>query len=273
MSRFRISFVSDSVKDAMEIYVVIPQKKHICCKESPEIQLGSFQKEYPMMILLHDEASSPEELLNMTCIEYIAEKEGIMIMVPQGVNSFYTNYAARDCADNSAGESGAANIENHFTEMCYGTYLMDSIRYIDQVFNVSKIRGIGGIGMGGFGALKIAAQYPDMFKKVFSISGDVDLQWKMNHEPDRKEQFTTIFGSSEVDGENDLPGCYEKLADQEKKPEIYLICNENDNKYEMNKIFVNHVQTKYKEMRVENVNMSDTWEYINLCLKKIVNWF
>ena len=102
MARFHINYVADCVKDAMDLYVIIPQRKHVRSAESSKLELGSFRAEYPLLLLLHDEASSPLELLSMTRLERFAEEYGVMVALPQGLLSWYTDYADRDSGSNSA---------------------------------------------------------------------------------------------------------------------------------------------------------------------------
>ena len=73
MALFRINYVADCVKDAMDLFLILPQKKHVRSEQSPELELGSFQKGYPVLLLLHDEASSPRELMEMTRLAKFAD--------------------------------------------------------------------------------------------------------------------------------------------------------------------------------------------------------
>ena len=63
--------------------------------------------------------------------------------------------------------------------------------------------------MGGFGALKCAAANPALFSAAVSISGITDLQWLMDHDPGRGEQFSAVFGGLQAMGENDLAGSFQ----------------------------------------------------------------
>lgn len=275
MARFRISFVSDSVKDVMEILVVVPQKKHVCSSKSPEIQLGSFQKEYPVLILLHDEASSPQELLDLSCVERFANQMGIMLVVPQGVLSYWTDYTERDRCVNEANSSGASSIENNFTEMCYGTYVMDVLHYVRRILPGSLERPktyIGGIGMGGFGALKLAMKHPETFSAVFSVSGDVDLQWKMDHQPERREQFQSIFGGLLAEGENNLPKCCKKMAVSKDVPDMMLLWDRAGESAVMNRNLIKALDGCYKGLAAGEMDGPYDWEYVDKALYKALHW-
>lgn len=315
MARFRINFVSDSVKDAMDVYVIIPQKKQVRTDREPDIVLGSFSSAYPLLMLLHDEASSPEELLNMSRAERYANEHQVMLVVPAGLLSFYTDYAERDAASNTANAvSGNAGIENNFTEMCYETYIMDVLEYVRRIFPVAsrsrETTWIGGIGMGGFGAVKLGMKYPDCFSRVFSISGDVDLQWKMDNEPWRREQFMSIFGALTASGDNDLPGACLKAAaagnvaaseaperpDGEAAPEavmqteaaaaqaetaagpdtqpprLMLLWQENDGKALMNERLRDAIYGRYPGLVTKVLAASCGWDHVDEGLLLAFDW-
>lgn len=277
MAGFRINFVSDSVKDAMDVYVIIPQKKRIRNAQEPEITPGSFDKEYPVLMLLHDEASSPGELLNMSRAERYANENQLMLVVPTGLLSFYTDYAERDCSSNEADKtSGNAGIENNFTEMCYETYIIDVLTYIQRIFPASAAREkiwIGGIGMGGFGALKLGMKYPQIFSKVFSISGDVDLQWKIEHEPWRREQFLSIFGEGALSGSNDLPqACLKMSKSGGALPQLLLLWNKNDGKDDMNQRLADVLDHTYPGFKAKRWEAPYGWDYIDDTISFAFRW-
>ena len=73
----RTNMVSDAVKDRMDVLLAVPQKKHVRSAKSPELRLGSFQNEYPVLFLLHDEASSPGELYQMAAVSRLADETGL----------------------------------------------------------------------------------------------------------------------------------------------------------------------------------------------------
>lgn len=276
MVRFCISYVSDCIKDAMELRVIIPQKKHVRDQQSPEIELSSFQKEYPLLLLLHDEASSPEELLSMTRVERFAEERGVMVVVPQGLLSWYTDYAQRDSCINAANSEGAGHIENNFTEMCYESFLLEALAFLRRTFTVISDKRektfVGGIGMGGFGALKLAFKYPERFSAAFTLDGEVDLQMKMDRQPWRKEQFEAIFGGCKAEGENDLPGCCTAFAGKGDAPRLLQIWAEDNFRGEMNRSLARTLQDGYPGYTGKALEGSWDWDKTDEMLKQAFAW-
>ena len=276
MARFYISYVSDCVKDAMDLWVIIPQKKHVRDLQSPEIAFGSFQQEYPLLLLLHDEASSPWELLSMTRVERFAEEAGVMVAAPQGLLSWYTDYAQRDSSHNEAHSKGAGHIENNFTEMCYESYLLEALDVLHRTFPVisaSREKNfVGGIGMGGFGALKLAMKHPERFSAVVTLDGEVDLQLKMDREPWRKEQFEAIFGGCKAEGENDLPGRWAAMEGAGTAPRLLQIWAEDGLRGEMNRNLAQVVGGNCRGYVGQALEGAWDWDRTDQALRQAFAW-
>lgn len=271
----RTNMVSDAVKDRMDVLIAVPQKKHVRSAKSPALRLGSFQEEYRTLFLLHDEASSPGELYQMAAISRLADETGLLIVLPQGLLSYYTDYAERDINESSPEKTAASNIEGQFSEMRYGTFLLDTVSFVRNTFPASKERAatyIGGIGMGGFGALKCAAAKPDLFSAVFSISGVTDLQWLMDSDPGRKEQFSAIFGRLQAIGENDLAGSFARLTDTALQPKVLQIWQSHGQRAAMNENFHAKMQSFYPAYHGEEKQGDFDWYYIEKALREAADW-
>ena len=274
MALFRINYMADCVKDAMDLFLILPQKKHVRSEHSPELELGSFRKGYPVLLLLHDEASSPRELMSMTRLAKFADDRGVAIALPQGLLSWYTDYAVRDRSDNTTG-TGNATIENAFTEMCYEQYVLETLRYLRWTFALSDDRTktwIGGIGMGGFGALKIAMKHPELFSAVFTLSGDVDLQQRMDREPGRKEQFDAVFGGCRAEGENDLPARCAEMVARADAPRLLQLWSPEGIRGEMNRSLAGRLDSVYPGYTGEELSASWSWDTADEALNRAIGW-
>lgn len=275
MAIFYSTIQSDSVKNAMGITVIIPQHKHIRCAESPELEKMSFRGPYPLLLLLHDEASSQGELLRMTSLERFAADKGIAVAIPDGMLSFYTDYFARDPGYPIPGvKYSNPDIEAKFTEMQFETYIYrEVLEYVRNVFPVSRKKEetfIGGIGMGGFGAVKLALKAPEIFGKVFSINGYLDIRWMMEHEAGRKEQFDAIFGGEVVKGTaEDLPSYLS--SKQDEIPAMYQVWEKSHRSAEMNRNFSKAAE-KYTAYQKEETEEGSGFANVDRQLEKMINW-
>ena len=270
MAVFKFTYTSEAVNTCMTFYAVIPQKKHIRSISTPELLLDSFAEIYPAVILLHDMHSSPEELIRKTRLECHAEKTGQILLLPQGYLSYYSDYIMRDDAPTplnpATGQSG------NFSEMRYGSYiipeLLDYAQLILPISAASSDISIGGVGMGGFGALKLGACHPDRIGAVISLDGHVDLQWMMDQNPSQKEQFLAIFGSLSAVGDNDLTTVY---SSGKPLPRVFLSWREQEAYAPINRSFSSAIAgtTSCTSHPAETQN---GWDYIDHALDSAMSW-
>ena len=109
---------------------------------------------FPVFYLLHGLSDDHTAWNRRTSIERYVEGLPLIVVMPDGGRSFYC-----DAVEGFA----------------YETAMMrDLVGYIDTVFHTKaerKGRCIGGLSMGGYGAVKLALQYPELFCSAHSHSG------------------------------------------------------------------------------------------------------
>jgi S-formylglutathione hydrolase FrmB len=143
----------------------------------------------------------------------------MMLVLPDGDNGFYT--------DENEGKALFPETKNHkgcdqfnsdeaypyslfpFLSMKPGalgrheSYFLELVRYMDaHPFYGGRIlpkRGLGGMSMGGFGAMKLGLKYPHLFQSVSSQSGLLDIEllkdkWMLKM---ILPEFLEVFGTLE----------------------------------------------------------------------------
>jgi len=120
----------------------------------------------------------------------------MIIVLPDGDNGFYTDEnegrilfpetKGRTCCDDF--NSGEALNYSFFPFLLmkpgalgrHESYFLEFVQYIDSQSpyreRVLQRRGLGGISMGGFGAMKLCLKYPHLFQSVSSQSGLLDIE-------------------------------------------------------------------------------------------------
>jgi enterochelin esterase-like enzyme len=120
----------------------------------------------------------------------------MILILPDGDNGFYTDENEgrrlfpetknqRACDDFNPGEALHYSLFP-FLSMKPGalgkheSYFLELIQYIDSKSSyqekVLRKRGLGGVSMGGFGAMKLGLKYPHLFHSVSSQSGLLDIE-------------------------------------------------------------------------------------------------
>jgi S-formylglutathione hydrolase FrmB len=178
---------------------------------------------FPVFYLLHGLSDDYTIWHRRTSIERYVQGLPLIVVMPDGGRSFYTD-----------AEQGYA----------YETAIIrDLIGYIDRIFPTKAERAgrcIGGLSMGGYGALRLALRFPGMFCSAVSHSGKLDFareEWNGPH----AEEFARIVGKHPRGGPNDLFALAEKV-DRSLLPALRFDCGTEDALLGCNRDFHIHLQ-------------------------------
>ena len=151
--------------------------------------------------------------MRRTSIERYATRYGIAVVMPRGDRSFYT-------------------------DMKYGpkyySYISEELPAImTDLFPISDKRednAIGGLSMGGYGALKIGMRRADKFSKIIALSSVADIVARSNT---FDSTIIPIFGEdATIPDEDDLFKISAGL--KENRPSIFMAVGKSDFLYNDN---------------------------------------
>lgn len=141
-------------------------------------------RRYPVVYYLHGLSGTERDWLSKASIDVAADSlfargtPEMIIVLPDGDDGWYTTWTTqwpyRTCADTIQTEVA----ERYCVQrQRYDEYIArDLVRFVDSKYrtiNDPGRRGIGGLSMGGYGAISIALRYPDVFGAAVSHSGVV----------------------------------------------------------------------------------------------------
>jgi S-formylglutathione hydrolase FrmB len=202
---------------------------------------------FATLYLLHGLSDDFTIWMRRTSIERYATRHGLMIVMPDGFRGFYT--------DNAAGPAYATYIAKE---------LVDTIERIFPAKRARESRGVGGLSMGGYGALRLALGHPDLFAAATSHSGAV-LHGSRNHprvggalaEP----EFRRIFGDEPVGTDHDVLALAHRAQAAGKLPALRIDCGVDDDLIHDNRA----LHTKLDALRVpheyEEFPGGHNWDY------------
>jgi hypothetical protein len=147
--------------------------------------------------------------------------QGMIILLPDGDNSFYTDEDEGKRLFPSTTQRGGCDIFS--ADECmkispylsrymkpgalgrYESYIIELMHYLRRSSSIrdrllpSPYTGIGGFSMGGYGAMKIALRHPELFSSVSSQSGLVDVELLNNRVLLKAlmPEFLEVFGHLE----------------------------------------------------------------------------
>ena len=141
-------------------------------------------RRYPVVYYLHGLSGTERDWISRASIDMAADSlfargtSEMIIVLPDGDDGWYTTWTTqvgyRTCADTIQTESADRYCVQR---QRYDEYIArDVVRFIDSKYRTIDDpgrRGIGGLSMGGYGAISIALRFPDVFGAAVSHSGVV----------------------------------------------------------------------------------------------------
>ncbi len=188
-------------------------------------QVGSFvilpergKPPFATFYLLHGLSDDYTIWQRRTSIErYVADLPLIVVM-PDGFRGFYTK--------NEVGPD-------------YATYIGQELPdFIERNFPARPARAarcIGGLSMGGYGALRLALGFPDRFASAHSHSGA--LMHGTKPVPRQNAEFRRVFGARPQGSEHDLLTLAARAKRRGKLPKLRIDCGTEDYLLEDNRTF------------------------------------
>ena len=223
MATGRFEFFSGSLARWVSFNIIIPNDSPAFITEGNP----SYDRPMKLLILLHGYSSSESEWLYHSPVVDLASKYNLTILLPAGENSFYLDGSA--------------------TGRSYATYIGEELpAYIYKTFGVGGKREdvlIGGLSMGGFGALHTALQFNQNIFGAVCLSSALIQHQVVSFTPDMEnpvanyDYYALMFGN--LDKVEESANCPEYLFLQKKQtgeqlPKIYMACGTEDFLYQEN---------------------------------------
>lgn len=180
-----------------------------------DLEDARHQKRYPVLWLLHMDGETSLEFLK-TPAESLAERYGFIAIAPDLHHSMGVDM------------KWGPNVEKFLTREIRGIF-----KHVLPISELREENFIGGVGTGGYAALKCACKHSGLFSKAFSLNGILNMErliartsaGETTGVPQTAEALDAVFGDAAgfVGGPNDLFS----LAKREQNIAFYL-CAEKD---------------------------------------------
>lgn len=238
MSLHIIRWYSQVLEKQTETHIIIP-----------ETGKGPF----PVFYLLHGLTDDSSMWLRRSRIESYAEGYPFVIVMPDGYRGFYTN--------NEEGPAYAKHI---------GEELPDFIERLFPVRPERSGRCIGGLSMGGYGALRVGLAYHEKFASINSHSGAI--AWGNNNGAERAArvcgkgmgfiaEIRRIFGDTPEGTDHHLLTLAKRAKKARSLPKILMDCGTEDFLINDNRVFVQQLaEAKIPHQYAEHPGAHD-WAY------------
>lgn len=205
MAFLQIEFMSRALGRSVEVKALLPS----------DHMAGNFQPPYRTLYFLPGYSASAMQLITYLGLRGQCELKGVAIVLPDGENLFYQDMPGR--------------------RTLYSTYVgQELVRETRRLLPLSDRREdtfLGGISMGGYGALYNGIRFRETFSRVAAFSPAADPYALLDGaSPEFSgEQLDGIFGGREkYRGGGTDPVSLWCGAPEEERPALFLCCGSDD---------------------------------------------
>lgn len=263
MAVFQVNFMAQSLHRTVPMHVILPTDKFY----APGMPGREAGKPYKTLYLLHGIFGNYTDWLYGTRIQRWAEEKELAVVMPSGDNAFY--------------------VDQPWNCNMYGEFIgKELVEFTRRTFPLSDKREdtfIGGLSMGGFGALHNGLKYHDTFGYIVALSAALRVcNWKKEeeHDPfffaDTEEYMHSCFGpdlDTALKSDINPVTLVERLIKEGVElPAIYLACGDRDSLFTANADFADFLKTKQVPVTFEKGAGAHEWDFWDTYIKKALEW-
>ena len=260
MALIQVNLFSESLMRTVPVNVILPVDKMVR-PGTPRRE----EKPYQTLYLLHGVFGSYIDWVAGTRIQRYAEAHDLCVVMPSGDNAFYV--------DQPAG--------NNFYGEFIGRELVELTR---KMFPLSRKREdtfIGGLSMGGYGAMRNGLKYSDTFGCIVALSSALHMEEMAARTEDtgfmlgNKSYAEACFGDLTKLLESDRNPKYlvkQLKAHGKPFPKIYMACGDQDSLLPYNQAFADFLREQGADVTFVVGPGSHEWDFWDTYIQKGIQW-
>ena len=258
MAWFQVHFISQSLKRTVSVNAFIPADPGVGAPQREE-------KLYKTLYLLHGYDGDHTHWMTNGRIKELSQHYELAVVMPSGENSFYVDI----------GRSGRL----------YSSFVgRELVEFTRRVFPLSRDRAdtfIGGLSMGGYGALYNGLKYHDTFSHIIALSSGMlaEVAEAMSADPNRigisRGYFEDLAGGDIrllKESDKNLEVLAKQVLDRGGAlPDLYIACGYNDVLVHSNRRFSQYLSSiGYPHVYEEGAGTHE-WAFWNAFLPRGVD--
>lgn len=257
MAFIQMDFISQSLKRSVSVNVILPVEIADVGGKPTGIE------QFKTLYLLHGMYNNNFDWVTRTSVLRYAIEHNLAVVMPSCENSFYL--------DKPYGVNYGEFVGKELVEITRKTFPLSTKR--EDTF-------IGGLSMGGYGALRNGLKYSDTFSHIVALSSAVDFdnldtrEYEENKFPNLA-YFQSCFGDFEKIAETDksLKYLVNKLIDEKKDiPKLYIACGYQDFLFEANERFAKFLKEKEVDFKYVLDDGIHEWSFWDKFIPKAMDW-
>ncbi len=255
MAIMTVNFLSKELFRTVTMNVILPVDKLIL---DPNQKVE--QKPFKTLYLLHGLLGNHTDWISGTRIQRWAEEKNLAVVMPGGENGFYLDQVG-------IGRNYGKFIGEELVEMTRKMFPLSDKR--EDTF-------IGGLSMGGFGAMRNGLKYADTFGYIISLSGALHIL-----EDPADTKTGTIGGEESSFGNLEEAKTTDRnpkwILDQfevgdKKLPSVFLACGTEDSLIYTNRLYKRYLEEKNENLKYIEKEGNHNWDFWDEMIKEALDW-
>lgn len=256
MALLQVNLFSQALMRTVPVQVVLPADKAPWAPPAPA-------RAWPTLYLLHGVLGGSTNWVTFARIQRWAEAAGVAVVMPSGDNHFY--------------------IDRPETQELYGQFVgQELVELTRRMFRLSSRRQdtfIGGLSMGGYGALRNGLKYPETFGCIAALSSanvPAMVSTCTDDAPDffrRKSFIEALFGPLDkiAGSDNDPLYLADRLPD-DARPRLYLACGLEDGLLPINQALARELQARGLDVTYREAPGAHEWDFWDSQIRQVLDW-
>lgn len=260
MALIRVDLFSESLMRTVTINAIIPVDKMAL----PGMPVRE-KKPFKTLYLLHGIFGNYTDWVSGTRIQRWAQDQNLAVIMPSGDNKFYLDHEA-------SGEMYSRFI---------GQELVEKTRELFPLSHKREDTFIGGLSMGGYGALINGLKYHETFSHIAALSAGLILNTVLQSDNSaplpthRRSYYETIFGPIDqiIGSDKDYKALFSQLKKQHVVlPKIYMACGTEDFLIEENRDYAAFLRENGADLTYVEGPGAHTWDFWDTYIEKVLTW-
>nr|WP_317378431.1 alpha/beta hydrolase family protein [uncultured Faecalimonas sp.] len=261
MSVLQINKYSIALSRLITFHVILPDDAIPMMIEGNK----NYERKPKTLYLLHGFSGNTTDWLYGSRIQELAMKYNLAVVLPSGENSFYLN------------GKGTGRAYETFVGVELPDYCTKTFGFSDK----PEDNFIGGLSMGGFGAIHTALKYPKRFGKMFGLSSAMIQYDIAGMKPGEKNEiadydyYLQVFGNLEhLDTSENNPDYLirEKKKRGEKIQPVFMACGTEDFILKNNRVFRDFLNSQNVDLTYYESEGIHDWKFWNQYLEPAICW-
>lgn len=260
MAILEINFYSKMLKRSTTILAILPVDR-----PDRNFQKDVDSENLKTLYLLHGYAGNYMDWLWGARIVELSMRYNVAVFLPSGENSFYLDDEEK---------------EEYFGEFV-GNEIIEFTRNVFPIPQKREKTFIGGLSMGGYGALRNGLKYNKNFGGIIALSSALIIHKISGIPKDYRNAYASynyyrrVFGdlNSLIGSDKDINALVTKLKQEKSSiPKIYMACGKDDFLVQENRDLFNFLKNEGLDVIYEEGEGGHDWDFWNKYIAKAFEW-